>query len=93
MSDVLEAHIEIKKNGNTLTYSDRSTETGNWDGEFLNVVVPLIQGKTSLQAQRSFGKTDKLNMTILGDVITVESVADSTTIHCVNSFIFSGFML
>ena len=45
MSDVLEAHIAIKKNGNTLTYSDRSTETGNWDGEFLNVVVPLFQGK------------------------------------------------
>ena len=45
MSDTLDAHIAIKKNGNTLTYTDRSTKQNSWDGEFLNVLVPLSQGR------------------------------------------------
>ena len=49
MSDTLDAHIAIKKNGNTLTYTDRSTKQNSWDGEFLNVLVPLSQGKNFLR--------------------------------------------
>ena len=52
MSDTLDAHISIKKNGNVLTYTDRSTKQGNWDGEFLNVLVPLTQGKIVRYVQK-----------------------------------------